>query len=75
MRLKAKFTNPILHYGFVYGLDDGVLVCLYPAKWCNAPWKGGRYGHGQTILAGNRLLVQTEDGLIELLYLCTDAHH
>ena len=73
-RLKAKFTNPIVHDGFVYGLDDGVLVCLDPANG-ERRWKGGRYGHGQTILAGNRLLVQTEDGEIVLVDPRPDAHH
>ena len=73
-RLKAKFTNPILHDGFVYGLDDGVLVCLDPANG-ERRWKGGRYGHGQTILAGNRLLVQTEDGEIALVDPRPDVHH
>ena len=73
-RLKAKFTNPVLHDGFVYGLDDGVLVCLDPANG-ERRWKGGRYGHGQTILIGNRLLVQTEDGEIVLVDPRPDAHH
>ena len=73
-RLKAKFTNPVLHDGFVYGLDDGVLVCLDPANG-ERRWKGGRYGHGQTILVGNRLLVQTEDGEIVLVDPRADAHH
>jgi outer membrane protein assembly factor BamB len=73
-RLKAKFTNPVLHDGFVYGLDDGVLVCLDPANG-ERRWKGGRYGHGQTILVGNRLLVQTEDGEIVLVDPRPDAHH
>ena len=27
-RLKAKFTNVVYHNGYIYGLDDGVLVCL-----------------------------------------------
>jgi outer membrane protein assembly factor BamB len=72
-RLKAKFTNPIVHDGFVYGLDDGVLVCLDPATG-ERRWKSGRYGHGQTILAGNRLLVQTEDGDIVLVDPRPDAH-
>lgn len=72
-RLKAKFTNPVLHDGFVYGLDDGVLVCLNPANG-ERRWKGGRYGHGQTILVGNRLIVQTEDGDIVLVDASPDAH-
>jgi outer membrane protein assembly factor BamB len=72
-RLKAKFTNPVVHGGFVYGLDDGVLVCLDPSNG-ERRWKGGRYGHGQTILVGNRLIVTTEDGDIVLVEARPDVH-
>ncbi len=65
-RLKAKFTNVVVHEGFVYGLDDGVMVCLDPATGERC-WKRGRYGHGQVILAGDLLLIQTEDGDVVLL--------
>ncbi len=60
-RMKAKFTNLVMHGGYVYGLDDGRMACLDPAtgELC---WKSGRYGHGQIILAGNRLLIQAENG-------------
>jgi outer membrane protein assembly factor BamB len=72
-RLKAKFTNPVVYEGFVYGLDDGVLVCLDP-KTGERRWRSGRYGHGQTLLVGNRLLVTTEDGDIVLIEATPDAH-
>jgi outer membrane protein assembly factor BamB len=72
-RLKAKFANPVVHDGFVYGLDDGVLVCLDPSNG-ERRWKGGRYGHGQTILVGNRLIVTTEDGDIVLVEARPDEH-
>jgi outer membrane protein assembly factor BamB len=72
-RLKAKFTNLVVHDGFVYGLDDGVLVCLDPADG-ERKWKSGRYGHGQVILAGELLLVQTEEGDIVLVEPRPDAH-
>jgi outer membrane protein assembly factor BamB len=73
-RLKAKFTNLVLHDGFVYGLDDGVLVCLDPATG-ERRWKSGRYGHGQVILAGGRLLVQTEEGEVVLVDPRPDGLH
>ena len=60
-RLKSKFANMVLHEGFVYGLDDGVLTCLDPATG-ERRWKAGRYGHGQLLLLGGLLFVQTEDG-------------
>lgn len=65
-RLKAKFTNVVAHRGHLYGLDDGTLVCLDPATGERC-WKEGRYGHGQVILAGELLLVQTEDGELMLV--------
>jgi outer membrane protein assembly factor BamB len=72
-RLKAKFTNLVLHDGFVYGLDDGVLVAVDPATG-ERRWKSGRYGHGQVILSGGLLLVQTEEGELVLVEPNPDAH-
>jgi outer membrane protein assembly factor BamB len=65
-RLKAKFSNLVLHEGYIYGLDDGVLVCLDPATGERC-WKSGRYGHGQVILVDDLLLVQAEDGEVILV--------
>ncbi len=65
-RLKSKFANMVLSQGSVYGLDDGVLVCLDPETG-ERRWKAGRFGHGQLILAGKNLLVQTEDGEMILI--------
>lgn len=64
--LKSKFATPVLHDGFVYGLDDGILVCLDPETG-KRRWKRGRYGHGQLLLAGGLLLVQTEAGPVVLV--------
>ncbi|HQZ18405.1 MAG TPA: PQQ-like beta-propeller repeat protein [Vicinamibacteria bacterium] len=60
-RLKSKFANMVLFEGSVYGLDDGVFVCLDPDTG-ERRWKAGRFGHGQLILVGRRLLLQTEQG-------------
>jgi outer membrane protein assembly factor BamB len=66
-RLKSKFAaNLIVTGDFVYGLDDGVLVCL-DASTGERTWKGDRYGHGQLLLVDNLLLVQCESGEIALL--------
>ncbi len=72
-RLKAKFTNVVLHDGFLYGLDDGVLVCLDPADG-QRRWKGGRYGHGQILLAGDLILVMAESGEVVLVEAVPEAH-
>lgn len=59
--LRTKLTNVVLHEGFVLGLDDGMLECVELASGVRR-WKEGRYGHGQILLAGELLLVLSEDG-------------
>lgn len=71
-RLKSKFANVVVHDGSVYGLDDGVLTCLDPATG-ERRWKDGRYGHGQLLLVGELLLVQTEEGELVLVEPAPDA--
>jgi outer membrane protein assembly factor BamB len=66
LRLKAKFTQVVLKDGFIYGLDDGILVCLDPADG-ERRWKRGRYGHGQILLVDDLLLVQSERGELILI--------
>ena len=65
-RLKAKFTDLIYRDGFIYGLDDGIMVCL-DASSGEQKWKEGRYGHGQEILVGDVLVVTAESGEVILL--------
>lgn len=64
--LKAKFTSIVTRDDFVYGLDDGILVCL-EMKTGERAWKGGRHGHGQLLRLGGVLLVQEEFGGIALV--------
>ncbi len=72
-RLKAKFTNVVFHQGYLYGLDEGVMVCLDPENG-ERKWKRGRYGHGQTLLVGDLLLVMTEKGAVVLLEATPEEH-
>jgi outer membrane protein assembly factor BamB len=51
----------VLHEGFLYGLDEGILACVDPQTG-ELKWKGGRYGYGQLLLASGHLVVLTEDG-------------
>ena len=65
-RMKAKFTNVIYKDGYIYGLDDGIMVCLDPADG-QRKWKRGRFGHGHVLLAGDLLVVQSEKGEVVLV--------
>jgi outer membrane protein assembly factor BamB len=72
-RLKTRFTSPLLHEGFVYGLDESILACIDPATG-ELKWKGGRYGYGQVLLAGDRLIVLTEEGEVVQVRATPDRH-
>ncbi|WP_254507899.1 PQQ-binding-like beta-propeller repeat protein [Anatilimnocola floriformis] len=67
--LKTKFTNAVVIDGFAYALSDGILECV-DLETGKQKWRGGRYGHGQMLGAGDKLLVLGEDG--ELMLVAAD---
>jgi outer membrane protein assembly factor BamB len=71
--LKAKFTNVVFRAGYLYGLDDGILVCLDPEHG-ERRWKRGRYGHGQIVLVDDLLVVLGEDGTVALVEAEPEAY-
>jgi outer membrane protein assembly factor BamB len=66
IRMKNRQSSSVMHEGFIYGLDEGILACIDAATG-ELKWKGGRYGHGQVLLAGNHLVVITEQGELVLV--------
>lgn len=71
--LRGKFSTPIAHDGFIYGLDEGVMVCV-DAETGKRTWKRGRYGHGQMLLVGDVFFIQAEDGDIALVAVDPEEH-
>jgi outer membrane protein assembly factor BamB len=65
-RMKNKFSSSVLRDGFIYGLDEAILACVDAATG-ELKWKGGRYGYGQIMLAGDSVIVLGEDGEIALV--------
>ncbi len=65
-QMKCKFNDPVVHDGFVYGLDEGILVCL-DLETGRRRWKRGRYGYGQLLLVGDKIVVQAEKGYLALV--------
>ena len=64
--MKTKFTTAVAKDGYVYGLDDGIMQCI-DLKTGRQKWKGGRYEHGQILLVGDLIIVQTEPGPVVLI--------
>lgn len=69
--LKTKFTNPVIIEGHAYSLSDGFLECvaiLDEAPYLKRQWKErGRFGDGQLLAVGDKLLVHAEDGRLILV--------
>jgi outer membrane protein assembly factor BamB len=72
--LRCKFSSPVVHKGYLYGLDEGLLVCVDP-KDGKRKWKGNRYGHGEMLLTGDLLVILSESGELALVEATPEGFH
>jgi outer membrane protein assembly factor BamB len=76
--MRCKFTSPVLWENYLYGLDEGLMVCVDPQTGSRM-WKGGktglrgRYGHGQILLTNGQIVVLTESGEAVLVQASPEA--
>jgi outer membrane protein assembly factor BamB len=73
-RMKNKFSGSVIHDGYIYGLDEGIFACIDAATG-ELKWKGGRYGHGQVLLASGHLIISGENGEVILVKADPEGHH
>ncbi len=73
INMKNKFNSSVFHNGHVYGLDEGILTCL-DINTGERKWKGGRYGYGQLILAGDHLILTSDSGDLALVKASPDQY-
>jgi outer membrane protein assembly factor BamB len=73
VNMKNKFNSSVLHHGYVYGLDEGILTCV-DVNTGERKWKGGRYGYGQVLLASGHLIVMSDTGELVLVKATPDQH-
>ncbi len=72
-RMRNRFSSSVLVGGYIYGLDHTILACLDAATG-ELMWKGGRYGAGQLLAAGDHLVVLTEEGDVVLVRATPEGH-
>jgi outer membrane protein assembly factor BamB len=72
-RMKNKFSSSVLRDGYIYGLDEAILACV-DVETGDLKWKGGRYGYGQIVLAGENIIVAAEDGDVALVRATPEKH-
>ncbi|MBT5717408.1 MAG: hypothetical protein HOI70_10895, partial [Opitutae bacterium] len=64
--LKAKFSNPVLKNGHLYGLSENLLVCL-EAKTGELKWRGKKYGYGRILVSKDKLLILGNTGVLSVV--------
>ena len=75
--MKTKISNVLVHDGYVYGLDNGILQCIELASGKNH-WKKRRsppVGHGQVLLVGDTIVILTESGELLLVEASPRKYH
>ena len=71
--MRNRLSSWVLLDGYIYGLDNAILACLDAATG-ELMWKGGRYGSGQLLAAGDHLVVLTERGDLVLVRATPERH-
>ena len=73
--LKTKFSHTAVLGDHAFALSDGTLECveLKEGKRVWAQPRGSRYGHGQTLLVDDVLVVQAEDGHVAIAAATTEG--
>ncbi len=64
--LKAKFSNPVLDDGYLYGLSENLLVCL-EAKTGKLMWRGKKYSYGRILFADQKILILGHSGVLSVI--------
>ena len=69
--LKAKFSNPVLKDGYLYGLSENLLVCL-EAETGKLMWRGKKYSYGRILLDDKHLLILGHSGVFSVVEASPD---
>ena len=64
--LKAKFSNPVLKDGYLYGLSENLLVCI-EAKTGKLKWRGKKYGYGRILVSEDKLIILGNTGVLSVV--------
>jgi outer membrane protein assembly factor BamB len=68
-----KFNDVVRVGEYLYGHDGGILACISLADGSRI-WKDGRYGAGQLLLVGDKLLVVSETGELACVTATPDQY-
>lgn len=70
-RFSSRYACPVATGSAIFGLSHGLLTCL-DIETGERRWKDGRFGSGQLLLVGDRLLITSDRG--DLALVAADLH-
>jgi len=65
-KFSPGFNDFVQHDGAIYGLEGGRIVCV-DIETGKVLWRDGKFGGGQVLLVGDKILVQAEAGEVVLI--------
>jgi outer membrane protein assembly factor BamB len=65
--LRCRYSSPVKHGDFIYGIDETGSIGCIEIDTGKKRWKSGRFGNGQLVLIGDRMLVTHENGSISIV--------
>jgi outer membrane protein assembly factor BamB len=67
-RFRPGFNDFVVHDGFMYGFDDGI-ICAFDLSTGERVWKKGRIGHGQLLVLPDQdvLVASSNRGAVVLI--------
>ncbi|MEI8233876.1 MAG: PQQ-binding-like beta-propeller repeat protein [Verrucomicrobiota bacterium] len=71
--LRNKMNSCVLWRGCLYGFDENTLTCLAFATG-EVKWRQQGFGTGSLILAGGKLLIQAESGVVAVAEAAPEAY-
>lgn len=73
--LKTKLTSPVIYDGHGYSLSNGFMECTDLSDGTRMWKQRGRFGHGQILLVGDKILIHSESGVLHLIDASPDAYN
>ncbi|QDS86873.1 outer membrane biogenesis protein BamB [Rosistilla ulvae] len=73
--LKTKLTSPVIYDGHGYSLSNGFMESTDLSDGTRNWKQRGRFGHGQILLVGDKILIHSESGTLHLIDASPEEYH
>ncbi|MEZ6091209.1 MAG: PQQ-binding-like beta-propeller repeat protein [Pirellulaceae bacterium] len=72
--MRTKLTSPLVYEGYAYCISNGFMECVDLSDGQRVWKRRGRFGHGQILRVGDKILVHSETGTLHLIDAVSDEY-